>query len=87
MGGGNGQKAATARARNQAKSDAEKARESLCPKCETSIIESSMRFARVVEAARTGEKPSILGVDFMVTSALPEKMLHLGFKSDKPRWT
>lgn len=68
MGGGNGQKAATARARNQAKTDAEKARESSCPKSETSIIDqSSMRFARVVEAARTGEKPSILGVDFMVS--------------------
>lgn len=71
MGGGNGQKAATARARNQAKTDAEKARESSCPKSETSIIDqSSMRFARVVEAARTGEKPSILGVDFMVSLRL-----------------
>ena len=33
MGGGNGQKAATARARNQAKADAEKARISQLRKC------------------------------------------------------
>ncbi len=54
MGGGNGQKAATARARNQAKTDAEKARESLCPKnglrssCfadKTSIIDESCQCA------------------------------------------